>query len=141
MFKKFVFVAVAMVMAANSLMAGDDIASMLAKLDGAKDKSAQVEDADLLGQKDVDSLLGEDKEDGEEAVAACFRRNSGYIGHGSYGSYGCYGGYHNNWYSTSYSYNYCAPTYSYTYTPVTYCYTPVTYSCYTPCYTSYWGCW
>ncbi len=141
MFKKFVFVAVAMVMAANSVMANDDIASMLANLDGAKDKSAQIADADLLGQKDVDALLGEDKEDGEEAVAACFRRygHSGHGSYGNYGNYGCYGGYHNNWYTTSYSYNYCAPTYCYT--PVTYCYTPVTYSCYTPCYTSYWGCW
>jgi hypothetical protein len=142
MFKKFVFVAVSMLMAANSVMANDDIASMLANLDGAKDKSAQVADADQLGQKDVDALLGEDKEDSEEAVAACFRRygNSGHHGsYGNYGNYGCYGGYHNNWYTTSYSYSYCAPTYCYT--PVTYCYTPVTYSCYTPCYTSYWGCW
>lgn len=151
MFKKFVFVAVAMLMAANSVMANDDIASMLANLDGAKDKSVQVEDADLLGQKDVDALLGDDKNDGEEAVAACFRN----YGH----SHGSYNNCHSNWYSgynnynynynhssysyctpNSYNYNYCAP--SYCYTPTTYtCYTPVTYTCYTPCYTSYWGCW
>ena len=154
MFKKFVFVAVSMFMAANSVMANDDIASMLANIDGAKDNSAQVKEADLLGQKDVDALLGEDDKDSEEAVAACYRRVSHGGGYGSYNNYN-YGSYnncsYNNYgynynscysYSTPYtscSYNYCAPTYCYT--PTTYtCYTP-TYSCYSPCYTSYWGCW
>lgn len=141
MFKKFMFVAFSMLMAANSVKAGDDISAMLANLDGAKGNAAKVEDADLLGQKDVDALLGEEKKDGEEAVAACYRRMS----HG--GCYGSYSGYssYNSCYSYcspyTYSYNYCAPSYT-CYTPVTYtCYTPVTYSCYTPCYTSYWGCW
>ena len=141
MFKKFVFVAVSMFMAANSVMANDDVASMLAKLDGAKDNSAQVKEADLLGQKDVDALLGEDDKDSEEAVAACYRRVSHGGGYGSYSNYGNYN--FNSCYSyctpyTSYSYNYCAPTYCYT--PTYTCYTP-TYTCYSPCYTSYWGCW
>ncbi len=148
MFKKFALVAVSVFMAANSVLAGDDIASMLANLDRAKDKSVEVADVDLLGQKDVDALLGEDKKDGDEAVAACFRRHGGYGGHGSYGSYGCYRGYSNYAYCspyTSYSYNYCAPT-TYCYTPsYTYC-APVSYTscyttCYSPCYTNYWGCW
>ena len=141
MFKKFVFAAVMSFMAVNSVMANDDVASMLAKLEGAKDNSAKVEKTDLLGQKDVDALLGEDDKDSEEAVAACYRRMS----HG--GCWGSYSGYNYNSYSscysyctpyTSYSYNYCAPTYCYT--PTTYCYTP-SYTCYSPCYTSYWGCW
>ena len=139
MFKKFVFVAVSMLMAANSVMANDDITSMLANLDGAKDKSAQVEDADVLGQKDVDALLGEDKNDSEEAVAACFRRFSHGGGYGSYNNHSCY-----NSYNSYNSYSYCSPytyNYNYCYTPTYTCYTPVTYSCYTPCYTSYWGCW
>lgn len=153
MFKKFVFVAVAMFMAANSVMANDDIAAMLANINGAKDHSAQVKEADLLGQKDVDALLGEDDKDSEEAVAACYRRVSHGGNYGSYSNYNNfnYGNYNCNSYSsynscnsyctpyTSCSYSYCAPTYCYT--PTTYtCYTP-TYSCYSPCYTSYWGCW
>ncbi len=124
-----------------TVKADDDLKSMMAKLDNAPAAAAAVEQ-DKLGQADVDALLGEETTDGEEAVAACFRRFGG--GYGSYGysSYSCY--------RPSYSYCY-APSYNYCYTPYvsystsyTTCYTP-SYSycyspCYTPCYTSYWGC-
>jgi len=159
MLKKFVFVAVSMVLTAQSVMANDDLAAMVANLDGAKDKSSQVENADLLGQDDVDALMGEKKQDGQDAVAACFRRSGYGGGHGSYSNYnsysnyGCYNNY--SYCAPSYSYNCYSPSYCYTpttyscYTPSTYsCYTPVSYcapvsynSCYSPCYTSYWGCW
>ncbi len=133
MLKKILFAVVPMMMVATSVMANDDLLSAVANLDSAADVS-QLDDADVLGQADVDALLGEDEEDGEEAIAACFRR----IGFGGYGSYGgySYGG-HRSFYSPCYSYGYS----SFCYTPVTYTYcAPITYSCYSPCYTSYWGC-
>lgn len=130
MFKKMLFAVVPMLMVASSVMADDDLLTAIASLDADKVAVAAVDDADKLGQADVDALLGDDDADGEEAVAACFRR----FGHGcGYGSYS-YRSYY-NCYSPCYSYGYSC------YTPVTYSYyTPVTYSCYTPCYTSYWGC-
>ncbi len=143
MFKKFMFAVAPMVLVASSVLAGDDMLSTIANLDGANDTAA-VEDADALGQADVDALLGDDDDkNGEEAVAACFRRGHGH----SYGSYGGYSNYNSYGYS-SYS-SYCSPSYSYNYCyPVQQCYTPVysycapvSYSCYSPCYTSYWGCW
>ena len=150
MFKKFMFAVAPMVLVASSAFAGDDMLSTIANLDGANE-AAVVEDADTLGQADVDALLGDDDdESGEEAVAACFRRGHGH-GHG-YGSYGGYGGYnsHSNFNSYGGHSSYCLPSYSYNYCyPVQQCYTPVSYSfcapvsysCYSPCYTSYWGCW
>jgi len=149
MFKKFMIAVAPMVLVASSVFAGDDMLSTIANLDGANDAAA-AKDADTLGQADVDALLGEDKdESGEEAVAACFRRGSGH----SYGSYGGYSNYnsYNNYSSYGYR-SYCSPSYTYTYNycyPVQQCYTPVSYSycapvsysCYSPCYTSYWGCW
>ncbi len=151
MFKKFLSAVVPMMLVATSAFAGDDLLATIANLEGA-DNAAQVEDAETLGQADVDALLGDDDDaSGEEAVAACYRRGFG----NSYGSYGGYGGY--NSYSNYNSYcgysnynsyggysSYCSPSYSYNYcyTPVTYSYcAPVTYSCYSPCYNSYWGCW
>jgi len=141
MFKKFVLAAVPAMMIANSLMANDDLLSMVANLDGAKDKQAEVATDDTLGQKDVDALLGEEKSNGDDAVAACFR-NSGhghrygsYGSYGSYGNYGCYGNY-NSYCYPSYSTSYSCWSPSYCYTP-TYQYTvPVSYSCYSPCYSS-----
>jgi hypothetical protein len=140
MFKKFLFAVVPMVLVAGSAFAGDDLLAAIANLDGAVDAAAQVENADKLGQADVDALLGEDdNESGEEAVAACFRRGFGHS-YGSYGGYNSYCGYR-SYCAPSYSYNYCYPVQQ-CYTPVTYTYcAPVSYSCYSPCYTSYWGCW
>jgi hypothetical protein len=126
---------------ASSVMADDSLLLKVASmdLDGASDATAEVAAADELGQADVDALLGNDENSGEEAIAACFRRIGYGYGYRSYGyrSYGyrsCY---------RSYSYY---PTYNYCYRPVTYSYcapsycAPV-YSCYTPVYSSYWGCW
>jgi len=145
MFKKFLIAAVPMILVATSAFAGDDLLSTIANFEGADD-AAQVEDADTLGQADVDALLGEDDdENGEEAVAACFRRGFGH----NYGSYGGYSNFNNNCGYRSY----CAPSFSYSsfnycypvqqcYTPVSYSFcAPVSYSCYSPCYNSYWGCW
>jgi len=145
MFKKFLIAAVPMILVASSAFAGDDLLSTIANFEGADD-AAQVEDVDTLGQADVDALLGEDDdENGEEAVAACFRRGFGH----NYGSYGGYSNFNNNCGYRSY----CAPSFSYSsfnycypvqqcYTPVSYSFcAPVSYSCYSPCYNSYWGCW
>ncbi len=146
MFKKFMFAVAPMVLVASSVLAGDDMLSTIANLDGANDPAA-VEDADTLGQADVDALLGDDDDkNGEEAVAACFRRGYGHS-YGSSGGYNSYNSYNNCGYSSFSSY--CSPSYSYNYCyPVRQCYTPVysycapvSYSCYSPCYTSYWGCW
>ncbi len=150
MFKKFLSAVVPMMLVATSAFAGDDLLATIASLEGA-DNAAQVDDAETLGQADVDALLGDDDDaSGEEAVAACFRRGFG----NSYGSYGGYSGYNSYCGYSGYNYNnynsyggyssYCSPSYSYNYcyTPVTYSYcAPVTYSCYSPCYNSYWGCW
>ena len=154
MFKKFLSAVVPMMLVATSAFAGDDLLATIANLEGA-DNAAQVEDAETLGQADVDALLGDDDDaSGEEAVAACFRRGYGHSygsyggyssynncnNYGSYNSYGSYGGY-SSYCSPSYSYNYCYPVQQ-CYTPVTYSYcAPVSYSCYSPCYNSYWGCW
>ena len=156
MFKKFVLAAVPALMIANSLMANDDLLSMVANLDGAKDKQAEVATDDSLGQKDVDALLGEEKSNAEDAVAACFRNSghghhygsygnySSYGSYNSYGNYGCYGNY-NSYCYPSYSTSYCYPSYSTSYScwSPSYCYTPtyqytapVSYSCYSPSYTS-----
>ncbi len=139
MFKRFLFAVVPMLMVANSVMGDDDLLSAIASLDGDQSPvAAEVAnaDTDLLGQADVDALLGDDEADGEEAVAACFRRFGG-----CFGGYGSYGGFRSSYCNYGYSYN-CYPTYNYCYTPVRYTYCPpVTYTCYTPCYTSYWGCW
>lgn len=146
MFKKFALAAFSALMFASNLPAADDLASIIANIDGAKDKAADVAVEDTLGQSDVDALLGDKKSDEKDAVAACYRRFGGGYGHsyGSYGGYGCYNNY------SSYSTSYCYPSYSsyscwtpsYCYTPTYSCVTPVSYTtCYSPCYTSYWGCW
>ncbi|MFG0287517.1 MAG: hypothetical protein ACF8CQ_05055 [Rhodopirellula sp. JB044] len=118
--------------------ADDDLLSRLASAE--LDPSAAVESSEdgsdiddtEFGQADVDALLGdgEDAADGEEAVAACYRRFGRSYGYRHYG------------YSTYRYSSYYTPTYPsyYRYTP-SYYYTPVTYSYYTPVYTSYWGCW
>jgi hypothetical protein len=136
MLKRFLFAVVPTLLVASSVRGDDDLLSAVATLQGDQSPvAAEVADADtdLLGQADVDSLLDEDETDGDEAVAACFRRYGG--------GYGSYGGFRSSYCNYGYSYS-CYPSYSYCYTPVHYtCYTPVTYGCYTPCYTSYWGCW
>ena len=117
-----------MLLVAGSVMADDSLLSRVATmdLDGANAAVADVE-ADNLGQADVDALLGDDQESGEDAIAACFRR----IGWG-YGYRSCYRPFYRSCYRPIYR------TYHY---PALHCYTPVTYSCYTPIYRSYWGCW
>ena len=121
---------------ASSVMADDSLLSAVAKMDLAKSDAVAVNDADadVLGRADVDALLGDGEEaSGEEAIAACFRRiGYGYRYGGGYRSYGCYYGYRS-------FYNPCYTTY-YSY-PAISCYRPVTYGCYTPVYSSYWGCW
>lgn len=126
--------------------ADNDLKSMMAKLDSQPAAATEAVDQEKLGQSDVDALLGEETEDSEKAVAACFQRFGG-GGYGSYGhsSYSCYRPSYSSWYTPSYSY--CAPSYATWYSPTyTSCYTP-SYSytscyspCYTPCYTNYWGC-
>ena len=136
MLKKFLFAVAPMVLVASSVMADDSLLSSVAKmdLDGAVADTSQVDADDDLGQADVDALLGEGEEQSaEEAVAACFRR----IGYG-YRSYG-----YRSYGYRSYGYrSWCNPCYrSYYSYPSLHCYRPVSYSCYTPVYSSYWGCW
>ena len=89
------------------------------------DQMVEVQ-TDGLGQADVDSLLGEDQESNQDAVAACYRRFGGGFGHGGFGyghrgfGYGHYTPVAHNYYSA-------------------YCYRPVVY--HRPIYTGYWGCW
>ncbi|QDV65819.1 hypothetical protein [Crateriforma conspicua] len=126
MLKKILFAVAPMVLFAGNVMADDNLLEMVAKLEASQDdaKVARADD-DLLGQADVDALLGEEGGNDEEAIAACYRRYRSY-GHFGYRSYG---------------YRYYTPVYrSYCY-PVVRHYTPVTYSYYTPVYSSYWGCW
>ena len=128
MLNRFFFAVAPMLLVAGSVMADDSLLSRVATmdLDGANAAVADVE-ADNLGQADVDALLGDDQESGEDAIAACFRR----IGWG-YGYRSCYRPFYRSCYRPIYR------TYHY---PALHCYTPVTYSCYTPIYRSYWGCW
>ncbi|NND96075.1 MAG: hypothetical protein HKN47_01960 [Pirellulaceae bacterium] len=131
MLKRILFAVAPMMLIASSVMANDDLLSKIAKMDTTdiKDSIAAVDEIDELGQADVDALLGDiDEESSEDAVAACFRRIGYGYGHRSYRSYHC--GFHYNW---------CSPV-RYTCYP-TYHYRPVHYRCYTPVYTSYWGCW
>ena len=125
-----------MMLVASSVMADDSLLSAVAKMDLAKSDAVAVNaaDTDSLGKADVEALLGDGEEsNGEEAIAACFRRIGYGYGYGcGYRSYGCYSGYR-SWYNPCYTSYYSYPAYS--------CYRPVTYSYYTPCYTSYWGCW
>jgi hypothetical protein len=136
MLKKILFAVAPMMLIASSVMADDSLLLKVASmdLDGAGSASAQVADADELGQADVDALLGDDEQSGEEAIAACFRRIGYGYGYRSYG-YRSYG------YRSCYrSYNYF-PSYNYCYRPVTYSYCAPVYSSYVPVYSSYWGCW
>ncbi|OYP36669.1 hypothetical protein [Rhodopirellula sp. MGV] len=136
MLKRILFTVVPMVMFMGTVSADDDLLKSLAALEGntisavAADSSASLEDEDILGQADVDALMGDDEND-EDAIAACFRRVGYGYGHG-------YGGYNRGCYN--YGYSYYRPHYNYgCYRPVTYnyCY-PVTY--HVPVYTSYWAC-
>ena len=132
MLKKILFAVAPMMLMASSVMADDDLLSKVASMDlsGASNASvAAVASSDDLGQADVDALMGDTEQSGEEAVAASFRR----FGHG-YRSYGhrYHYGYRNYGWGNHYSY----------YRPYRHhYYTPVVYSCYTPVYSSYWGCW
>ena len=127
MLKRFLFAVAPMMLVAGSVMADDSLLSKVASMDLDENKIAAV-DVDDLGQADVDALLGDDEADGEEAIAACFRRNGWGYGYRSH--------YRSCYRPTYRSYNFC-----HSYFPRTYCYTPVSYSCYTPVYRSYWGCW
>lgn len=135
MLKRILFAVAPMVLVATSVMADDSLLSAVAKMDLNQSDAiaSNVADSDQLGKADVDALLGEgEAPNGEEAIAACFRR----IGYGyGYRSYGCYS--YNSWYSPCYSP--CYTTY-YSY-PAISCYRPVSYCYYTPVYSSYWGCW
>lgn len=131
MLKRIFFAVAPIVMIFGTVSADDDLLKSLASLDAdtvvAAEATADVAaDDDLLGQADLDALMGDEEQD-EDAVAACFRR----IGYG-YGYSRSYG--------YRYSYNYYRPAYSYRcYRPVTYSYYyPVTY--HVPVYTSYWAC-
>jgi hypothetical protein len=100
-------------------------------LDGTMSAPAAVDDADALGQADVDALLGDEENSGEEAIAACFRRigyGYRYRGHRSYSHYG-----YRSFYNCYRSYHHC-------YTPV-YSYCRQVYHNYAPFYNNYWGCW
>ena len=135
MLKKILFAVAPMMLVATTVMADDDLMSKIAKMDttDVKENIAAVEEADDLGQADVDALLGDtDDESAEDAVAACFRRYGGGYSSSSYRTYN-YGYTYNFGYTTHYT-----PVYSYY---PTYHYTPVTYHSYSPVYTSYWGCW
>ena len=137
MLKKFLLAVAPMMLVASSVMADDSLLLRVASmnLDGAQIAQADVEDADELGQADVDALLGDDDESGEEAIAACFRRIGYGYGYRGYRSYRHYG------YRSSYSrYNYGYRSFGHCYTPHYSYYRPV-YCNYTPIYSSYWGCW
>tara|TARA_R110002073_G_scaffold65408_7_gene163346 strand:- start:1146 stop:1535 length:390 start_codon:yes stop_codon:yes gene_type:complete len=129
MLNRFFFAVAPMILVASSVMAEDSMLSTIANLD-QNDSIAQVDDSDDLGLADVESLLNDgEKQSGEEAIAACFRRIGYGHRHHHYRSF-------SNWYRPVYHSHSC-------YTPVYtthYSYTP-TYTYYTPCYTSYWGCW
>ena len=130
MLNRFLFAVAPMLLVAGSVMADDSLLSKVANmdLDGAKFAATDVADSDDLGQADVDALLGDDENSGEDAIAACFRR----IGWG----YG-YRTHYRSCYRPFYrSYSYC-----HNYYPSLHVYRPVTYSYYTPIYRSYWGCW
>ncbi|EAQ79190.1 hypothetical protein [Blastopirellula marina] len=127
MLKKVLFAIVPVFLFTVALRADDTLGLNLSNIQDA-DVSIVDESFDI----DVDQLAsnaGAESED--EAVEACFRsfgyRSYGYRNYGGYG--GGYGGH-----GYGYGYNCYRPYYS--------CYRPVYYApvCYTPCYTSYWGC-
>ncbi|TWT93936.1 hypothetical protein [Stieleria varia] len=140
MLKKILFAVVPMLMIAGTVSADNDLLNQLASMNDngiTASAPADVDTDDKLGQADVDALLG-DEDNGEDAVAACFRR----VGYGYGRSYGHSYGYRSYGYSSCYSpcYSYYTPSYySYSYCRPTYYYTPVV-THYTPVYTSYWGC-
>ncbi|MGB7327539.1 MAG: hypothetical protein WBD31_21865 [Rubripirellula sp.] len=140
MFKTALFAIASMMLLACSVQANDDLLSAIAKMDTTSSNVSDVEPtSQKLGQADVDALLGDDEENGSDAIAACFRRFGGYgRSYGSYGGYGYRSSYRSS-YRSCYTnwHNPCYRSYSTCYTPIYY--TP-SYSCYTPCYTSYWGC-
>ena len=130
MLKRILFSVVPMLLLVGTVTAEDNLLAKLANTSGDPVAQAPLElDESEFGAADVDSLLGAEENSDDDAIAACFRR----IGYG----YGY--GYSTVRYNYGYSYNYCQPYYtSYTYYPVR-VYRPV-YTCYTPIYTSYWGC-
>ena len=131
MLNRILFAVAPMMLVAGSVMADDSLLSKVASmdLDGTKIAAAEVTDLDDFGQTDVDALLGDAEENGEEAIAASFRR------------FGWGGGYRSSYrscYRPFYrSYSHCN---NYSFYPSYQRYTPI-YSCYTPVYRSYWGCW
>ena len=134
MLKRFFFAVAPLMLIAGTVVADDDLLSAVAKLDADKPAATETKEMDDLGQADVDALLGEGEEEGDEAIAACFRR----IGYGyGFRSYGY----------RSYGYGHCGYRF---YRPLcysypTYHYRPIYRTCYTsyytPVYSSYWGCW
>ncbi|MCC9607927.1 hypothetical protein LOC68_02635 [Blastopirellula sp. JC732] len=121
MLKKVLFAIVPVFLFTVALRADDALSLNLSDIQDA-DVSIVEEGLNL----DVDQLAadaGTQSED--EAIEACFRgyRSYGYRSYG-YRSYG---------YGCNYGYRYYRPYY---------CHRPVYYApvCYTPCYTSYWGC-
>lgn len=144
MLKRILFTVAPMVLVASSVTADDNLLAKIALLNGGDMQSteASLDGPDEMGQNDVDALLGDDEDaSSEDAIAACFRRvGYGYNRHSYRQSYRSYGHNYSCYRPTYRHYNYCAPVQR-CYTPVQNCYTPVHYQTYTPCYTSYWGCW
>ena len=85
MLKRIFFAVAPLMLIAGTVVADDDLLSAVAKLDADKPTAAETEEMDDLGQADVDALLGEGEEEGEEAIAACFRRIRYGYGYRSFG--------------------------------------------------------
>ncbi|MEM9588595.1 MAG: hypothetical protein AAGA03_15040 [Planctomycetota bacterium] len=137
MLKRILFAAAPLMLIAGSVTADDNLLASIAMLDANTADATMESEAgdDLMGAADVDALLsdGEETSD-EEAIAACFRRIGFGYGYGGYRGYRGYRGF-NSWHSPIYrGYNHC-------HYPVVRHYRPISYSCFTPVYSSYWGCW
>ncbi len=130
---------------AGTVVADDDMPSVVAELESAGLSSSVVDvrsdpiGRDLSGQADVAALLGDGEESDEDAIAAGYRSFRGVFGGiGGFGGSRNFGrrssgyGYRGRSTSVYRRYSYCSP--------VVY-YSPVQYCRYTPVYTSYWGCW
>jgi len=135
MFKKMMLALAPVVMIAGSALAGDDVLDQFANLDATAINDAVVNTGDEGLSFDLDNASSSaDELDQVDAIESAFRRYGGHHG-------GSYGYQHRNYCYPSYNYGYQHHyTYYNVYRPVYHC-SPVVYStCYTPCYTAYWGC-
>lgn len=134
MFKKWVLAFAPLVMMAGSAFAADDVLDQFSGIDANTISDATVDlGENLLDDNDTQSAgnntAGDDQVDAIESAYRSYHSSCGSYAYRSYGHYN----YHGYRYQP---YNYCYSVYR----PVYYC-NPVVYStCYTPCYTSYWGC-